>query len=199
MKQKLLLLGVLGLVISYGNTLPTDKSLKSTKGEVVKTDVVDVKGKEYALADGSKVVIQKSLASGKYVKKDLKSVEEGLDKRVKPLVEKKVLSEIDENYLIRNRESIKKEINSREMGLSDKKLLSGKKDAIKKISTKFDYYNDSIYEVYSTPDFMTVIKFNSDEQIIHVAGGDTENWNIEQTVGGEGNSTYLYVMPVDCI
>lgn len=197
MKQKLLLLGVLGLVISYGNTLPTDKSLKSTKGEVVKTDVVDVKGKEYALADGSKVVIQKSLASGKYVKKDLKSVEEGLDKSVKPLVEKKVLSEIDENYLIRNRESIKKEINSREMGLSDKKLLSGKKDAIKKISTKFDYYNDSIYEVYSTPDFMTVIKFNSDEQIIHVAGGDTENWNIEQTVGGEGNSTYLYVMPVD--
>ena len=43
-----------------------------------------------------------------------------------------------------------------------KKLISGKQDAIKRVATTFDFYTDSIYDVYVTPDFVTMIKFEPD-------------------------------------
>lgn len=140
--------------------------------------------------------------SGKYVKKDLSSFDEGLKKKlvndgVKSIENKFNKSSVDTDYLLKRRASIQKGLSVKDMSLTDKKLISGKRDALSKVSTKFDYYNDSIYEIFTTPDFITTIKLNPDEKIVHIAGGDTNSFNIEYVVGGEGNSTYLYIMPID--
>ena len=55
-----------------------------------------------------------------------------------------------ENFL--SQESISK--------MQIKKLISGKQDAIKRVATTFDYYSDSIYDIYVTPDFVTMIMFD---------------------------------------
>lgn len=192
--KKYLLLGIIGTVLMANgkDPLPIQNS-----GTVVakQNEVVNVPTSTYE----ESVVIGKAKNAGKYVNKKYSSVEAGIKATQTKTSTKAVVKEdnLDTNYLLQKRASIQKSLNSREMSLSDKKLLSGKKEAIRRVSTSFEYYNDSIYEVFSTPDFMTIIKFNPDEQILHVAGGDPENWNIEQTQGGEGNSTYLYLMPVD--
>ena len=92
-----------------------------------------------------------------------------------------------ENFL--SQESISK--------MQIKKLISGKQDAIKRVATTFDYYSDSIYDIYVTPDFVTMIKFDPEEEIIAVIGGNNSNFEMEQEFGGEDNSVYLFVRPTD--
>ena len=78
-----------------------------------------------------------------------------------------------------------------------KKLISGKQDAIKRVATTFDFYTDSIYDIYVTPDFVTMIKFEPEEDIIAVIGGDNTNFEMEQEFGGPDNSIYLFIRPTD--
>lgn len=78
-----------------------------------------------------------------------------------------------------------------------KKLISGKQDAIKRVATTFDFYTDSIYDIYVTPDFVTMIKFDPEEDIVAVIGGDNTNFEMEQEFGGNDNSVYLFIRPTD--
>ena len=78
-----------------------------------------------------------------------------------------------------------------------KKLISGKQDAIKRVATTFDIYTDSIYDIYVTPDFVTMIKFDPGEDIVAVIGGDNSNFEMEQEFGGADNSVYLFIRPTD--
>ena len=78
-----------------------------------------------------------------------------------------------------------------------KKLISGKQDAIKRVATTFDFYTDSIYDIYVTPDFVTMIKFDPEEDILAVIGGDNSNFEMEQEFGGADNSVYLFIRPTD--
>lgn len=192
MKKYLLLVVISMFTFANGNEkLPinsTGKVVSAKEGQVVDLPTESKGG----------VKTGKVSASGKYVNPKYESIEEGL-KDIKDKNSNKNIKtdNLDEKSLLQKRESIQKSISERDLTLSDKKLLSGKQEAIKRVSTSFEYFNDSIYEIFSTPDFITTVKFNPDEQILNVAGGDVENWNIEQTQGGEGNSTYLYIMPID--
>ena len=44
---------------------------------------------------------------------------------------------------------------------------------------------------------MTTIKLQPGEKIIFKAGGDTENWQLEQTTGGKDNREILLLVPTD--
>ena len=76
-------------------------------------------------------------------------------------------------------------------------MISGKKDAIKKVETSFKYSPSSIYEIWVSPDFSTRIELNPDEEITYVGGGDTQNWKIDMSKGGEKNATSLYIRPTE--
>ena len=79
----------------------------------------------------------------------------------------------------------------------DDGILSGKKDAIKKTAVIFNYAENSIYEVYSKPDYLTTLKFAPNEKVVFKAGGDTERWMIEEATGGKENRTYIYIKPLE--
>ena len=79
----------------------------------------------------------------------------------------------------------------------DDGILSGKKEAIKKTSVVFNYSENSIYEVYSKPDYLTTLRLAPNEKVIFKAGGDTERWMIEEAVGGKENRTYIYIKPLE--
>ena len=79
----------------------------------------------------------------------------------------------------------------------DDGILSGKKEAIKKTSVVFNYSENSIYEVYSKPDYLTTLRLAPNEKVIFKAGGDTELWMIEEAVGGKENRTYIYIKPLE--
>lgn len=197
--KKILILGALSLMVFANgkDPLPINDSrspIVAKEGETVNLP----KNKNTKIVDGKEVIIGKVQNSGKHLNPKYESIDDGLKDLSNNKVEtKQIVDNLNENVLLKRRESIQKSISERDLSLTDKKLLSGKKEAIKRVSTSFEYYNDSIYEIFSTPDFISIVKFNPDEQVLHVAGGDSENWNIEQTQGGEGNSTYLYIMPVD--
>lgn len=79
----------------------------------------------------------------------------------------------------------------------DDGILSGKKEAIKKTSVVFNYSENSIYEVYSKPDYLTTLRLAPNEKVIFKAGGDTERWMIEEAAGGKENRTYIYIKPLE--
>ena len=79
----------------------------------------------------------------------------------------------------------------------DDGILSGKKEAIKKTSVVFNYSENSIYEVYSKPDYLTTLRLAPNEKVIFKAGGDTERWMIEEAVGEKENRTYIYIKPLE--
>lgn len=76
-------------------------------------------------------------------------------------------------------------------------MISGKKDAIKKVETTFKYSPSSIYEIWVSPDYSTRIELNPDEDITYVGGGDTTNWKIDMSKGGEKSATSVYIRPVE--
>ena len=79
----------------------------------------------------------------------------------------------------------------------DDGILSGKKDAIKKTAVIFNYAENSIYEVYSKPDYLTTLRLAPNEKVVFKAGGDTERWMIEEATGGKENRTYIYIKPLE--
>lgn len=88
-------------------------------------------------------------------------------------------------------------INLDEMLLKDSlAIMSGKPASVQNIATEFNYYKSSIYQIFSKPNFTTTLKLNKDEKVIYVGGGDTESWQIDETVGGNDGSTYLFVKPL---
>ena len=74
-------------------------------------------------------------------------------------------------------------------------ILSGKSAAAENISTEFNYYKNSVYEIFAKPNYITTLKLNSDENLVYVGGGDVENWQIDETNGGSENATYLMIKP----
>lgn len=77
------------------------------------------------------------------------------------------------------------------------KLISGKKEAIKKVQTTFKYDSNAIYEIYVSPDYNTRIELNADENVTYIGGGDTQNWQVDMSRGGENNATSVYLRPTD--
>lgn len=80
---------------------------------------------------------------------------------------------------------------------SDDGIISGKKDAIKKTAVIFNYADNSIYEVYAKPDYLTTLKLQAGEKVKFKAGGDTERWMIEEATGGKEDRTYIYIKPLE--
>lgn len=81
--------------------------------------------------------------------------------------------------------------------LKIKKIVSGKKDAMKRVTSTFDFFTDSIYDVFVTPDFTTMIKLDPEENVLAIKSGDSTNFEVEQEFGGEDNAVYLFVRPTD--
>lgn len=76
-------------------------------------------------------------------------------------------------------------------------IISGKKEAVKKTAVVFQYADNSIYQIYAKPDYLTTMRFQAGEKIIFVAGGDTERWQTEQTTGGRENREILLLKPIE--
>ncbi len=76
-------------------------------------------------------------------------------------------------------------------------IITGRDQAIKKTQTIFTYNDNSVYEIYATPNFLTTLQLNHDEKVTFLAGGDTENWQIEETNGGKKNNTFIFIKPLE--
>ena len=76
-------------------------------------------------------------------------------------------------------------------------IISGKMEAIKRLSTIFSYYKNNIYEIYTKPNYLTTIKLDKGEEINFIGGGDTERWLLEQAKGGEDSRNYVYIKPIE--
>ena len=81
--------------------------------------------------------------------------------------------------------------------LQVKKIISGKQEAIKRVSASFDYYTDSVYDIYVTPDFVTRIKLDPEENIQNVITGNADSFEIQQDFGGADNAQYLFITAKD--
>ena len=74
-------------------------------------------------------------------------------------------------------------------------IISGKKEALKKTEVIFNYADNSVYEVFAKPDFLTTIKLAPGESVIEVAGGNTDYWKVDWFQGGKDQRTYIYIRP----
>ena len=74
--------------------------------------------------------------------------------------------------------------------------ISGKKEAIKKISAIFPYAEDNSYQIFVKEDFITVIKLEANEDVLYIAGGNTEGFMLDQTRGGKDGSSLVYIKPL---
>lgn len=74
-------------------------------------------------------------------------------------------------------------------------VLSGKSAAGLNIGTEFNYSKSSTYNVYTKPNFTTTLKFNADEEVIYVGGGNTQDFEIDTTQGSGDNSTFIFIKP----
>lgn len=80
--------------------------------------------------------------------------------------------------------------------LSNPSYISGKKEAIKKISAIFNYAEDNSYQIFVKEDFITVIKLEANEDVLYIAGGNTEGFMLDQTRGGKDGSSLVYIKPL---
>jgi conjugal transfer protein trbG/virB9/cagX len=74
--------------------------------------------------------------------------------------------------------------------------ISGKKEAIKRISAIFNYAEDNSYQIFVKEDFITVIKLEANEDVLYIAGGNTEGFMLDQTRGGKDGSSLVYIKPL---
>ena len=81
--------------------------------------------------------------------------------------------------------------------LQVKQIISGKQEAINRVSASFDYYTDSVYDIYVTPDFVTRIKLDPEENIQNVITGSADSFEIQQDFGGADNAQYLFITAKD--
>lgn len=90
---------------------------------------------------------------------------------------------------------IKEEVDNQKV-LNTLSVASGSGAAAKSIATTFNYYKSTMYQVFSKPNFTTTIELNSDEEVLYIGGGNTENWLIDTTNGGDKNATYVFIKPL---
>ncbi|MDR2878622.1 MAG: TrbG/VirB9 family P-type conjugative transfer protein [Fusobacteriales bacterium] len=76
-------------------------------------------------------------------------------------------------------------------------IISGRDEALKKTQTTFTYNQNNVYQVYASPDFLTVFELAADEEVTFLAGGDTENWQIDEAKGGAKNATFVFIKPLE--
>ena len=76
-------------------------------------------------------------------------------------------------------------------------VISGRDQAKTKTQTIFTYNENNVYRIYATPNFLTTLQLNADEKITFLAGGDTENWQIEEAQGGKKNGTFIFLKPIE--
>lgn len=76
-------------------------------------------------------------------------------------------------------------------------IISGRDEALKKTHTLFTYNQNNVYQVYASPDFLTTFELAPDEQVTFLAGGDTENWQIDEAKGGAKNATFVFIKPLE--
>jgi conjugal transfer protein trbG/virB9/cagX len=81
--------------------------------------------------------------------------------------------------------------------LQVKKIISGKQEALKRVSASFDYYTDAVYDIYVTPDFITRIKLDPKETIQNIIAGSSDSFEIQQDFGGADNAQYLFITAKD--
>lgn len=79
---------------------------------------------------------------------------------------------------------------------SNPSYISGKKEAIKKISAIFNYAEDNSYQIFVKEDFITVIKLEANEDVLYIAGGNTEGFMLDQTRGGKDGNSLVYIKPL---
>lgn len=96
---------------------------------------------------------------------------------------------------------VKKVINTQLMNLEkriikDNLFISGRLEATKFVSTIFPYYEDSNYEIFLKPDYVTMIKLEANEDVLYIASGNSEMFMIDQTRGGRDGATYIYIKPL---
>lgn len=80
---------------------------------------------------------------------------------------------------------------------TDTSIISGRENAQKKTQTTFTYSQNNVYQVYASPDFLTTFELAPDEEVTFLAGGDTENWQIDEAKGGAKNATFIFVKPLE--
>lgn len=73
------------------------------------------------------------------------------------------------------------------------KFITGKQDAIKKIASKFNYYQDAMYEIFVSDLYLTRIELAPDEILVASRMGDTSQWALATSKGGETNATSIYI------
>lgn len=63
----------------------------------------------------------------------------------------------------------------------------------------FTYHPGSLYRVYTKTGYITDIQFQAGEEILYVAGGDSERWMMQKAKSGsdEGDLWHLYIKPVE--
>lgn len=88
--------------------------------------------------------------------------------------------------------AVKKEYNT----TGNPNYISGKKEAVKKISAIFNYAEDNSYQIFVKEDFITTIKLEANEDILYIAGGNTEGVMIDQTRGGKDGGSLVYIKPL---
>ena len=44
-------------------------------------------------------------------------------------------------------------------------IISGRREAVQKVSTVFSYYKNNIYEIYTKPNYLTTIRLDKGEEI----------------------------------
>ena len=76
-------------------------------------------------------------------------------------------------------------------------IISGRDEALKKTQTIFTYNQNNVYQVYASPDFLTTFELAPDEEVTFLAGGDTENWQIDEAKGGAKNATFVFIKPLE--
>lgn len=66
------------------------------------------------------------------------------------------------------------------------------------MQVRFPYMDNQVYQVYLQTGYITDIRFEPNEVIKYVAGGDTERWKIDSTIEGEGYGSvaHLFVKPI---
>ena len=79
---------------------------------------------------------------------------------------------------------------------SNPSYISLTKEAIKKISAIFNYAEDNSYQIFVKEDFITVIKLEANEDVLYIAGGNTEGFMLDQTRGGKDGSSLVYIKPL---
>lgn len=74
--------------------------------------------------------------------------------------------------------------------------ISGKKQAVNRISAIFPYHEDNAYEIFVKGDYVTTIKLEPNEDVLFIAGGNTEGFMIDQTRGGKDGASLIYIKPL---